>query len=37
MAAHRLDECVPIDELMAAARAYALLATDWCKLAIEED
>jgi acetylornithine deacetylase len=37
MAAHRLDEYVPIDELMATARAYALLATDWCKLAIEED
>ncbi len=32
MAAHRLDESVPIDELMATARAYALLAMDWCGL-----
>jgi acetylornithine deacetylase/succinyl-diaminopimelate desuccinylase family protein len=30
MAAHRLDEYVAIDELMATARAYATMAMDWC-------
>jgi hypothetical protein len=37
MAAHRLDECVPIDELRATARAYALLALDWCGLGSRPD
>jgi hypothetical protein len=37
MAAHRLDESVPIDEVMATARAYALLALDWCGVGSRTD
>jgi acetylornithine deacetylase/succinyl-diaminopimelate desuccinylase-like protein len=28
--AHAVDENVPVDELLAARRTYALLAADWC-------
>jgi acetylornithine deacetylase len=32
-AAHAVDEWVDIDEVVTAARTYALLALDWCGLA----